>query len=229
MSSERFEYAEDELEALLERLSTAIYSFESSHAEARKRQQQICLKSLEDGEKLMDEMETEARSAPLQYRAQMIATVRAFQSRLTVLRTTYRNICSASGGGGSARTSNTGGGEGVSRTGAHKLPGDAVREKVISGIRSLERTGDSIHRSQQVAVETEQVGTGIIEDLGTQRESLERTRNRLVETETELVQTRSVLRKMYRNVITSKITLICIIFIEIAILVAVVYWKYYRK
>ena len=41
MSSERFEYAEDELEALLERLSTAIYSFESSHAEARKRQQQV--------------------------------------------------------------------------------------------------------------------------------------------------------------------------------------------
>ena len=34
----------------------------------------------------------------------------------------------------------------------------------------------------QVAIETEQVGTVIIEDLGTQRESLERTRNRLVNT-----------------------------------------------
>ena len=34
----------------------------------------------------------------------------------------------------------------------------------------------------KVAIETEQVGTGIVEDLGTQRESLERTRNRLVNT-----------------------------------------------
>ena len=41
-------------------------------------------------------------------------------------------------------------------------------------------------------METEQVGTGIIEDLGTQRESLERTRNRLVDTESELNETRWV-------------------------------------
>eukprot|EP00088_Acartia_fossae_P034537 TRINITY_DN35440_c0_g1_i1.p1 TRINITY_DN35440_c0_g1~~TRINITY_DN35440_c0_g1_i1.p1 ORF type:complete len:227 (+),score=47.04 TRINITY_DN35440_c0_g1_i1:104-784(+) len=226
MSSERFEYAEDELESVLERLASGLSQLEGSQGEARKRVKQICEKSLEDGDKLIEEMDLEARSAPLQYRAQMIASVRALQSRLTVLRNSYRSINS----GSAARHSSGGGGaRGSGSSRRQQLAGDGVREKVISGIRTLERTGDSLYRSQQVAVETEQVGTGIIEDLGTQRESLERTRNRLVDTESELNETRSVLRKMYRNVIASKITLICIIFIEIGILIAVVYWKYFRK
>lgn len=53
------------------------------------------------------------------------------------------------------------------------------RQKLFSGIQSLQRTSESIARSQQVAAETDEIGTGIIEDMSRQREVLERTKNRV--------------------------------------------------
>ena len=73
------------------------------------------------------------------------------------------------------------------------------------------------------------VGNEIISDLGTQRETLERTRARLVETDLELSRSRRILKKMYVNVFSNKIILIVIILIEIGILSGLVYWKYGRK
>ena len=72
-------------------------------------------------------------------------------------------------------------------------------------------------------------GNEIITDLGSQRESLERTRARLAESDVELGRSRKILRKMYVNVFSNKIILIVIIVIEILILCGVVYWKYLRK
>ena len=69
----------------------------------------------------------------------------------------------------------------------------------------------------------------IITDLGTQRETLERTRARLGEAGEDLSRSRRVLRRMYTNVISNKIILIVIILIEIGILVGVTYWKYIKK
>ena len=76
----------------------------------------------------------------------MIASVRALESRLRVLRSSYRSILS---GVKQARTSGPGG-SGIAGGRRPQMAGDGVREKVISGIRTLERTGDSLYRSQQV-------------------------------------------------------------------------------
>ena len=81
----------------------------------------------------------------------------------------------------------------------------------------------------KVSVETEQVGIGIIDDLETQRESLERTRHRLIDTDLQITRSRNILKKMYLNVTTNKIILICIIFIELGILIGLVYWKFIAK
>jgi hypothetical protein len=42
---------------------------------------QACLSWLEEGGSLLEEMEREARSAPLQYRAEMLASTRSYKSR----------------------------------------------------------------------------------------------------------------------------------------------------
>ena len=49
----------------------------------------------------------------------------------------------------------------------------------MSGNESLNRASASIARSHQVAAETDEVGSGIINELDTQRESLVRTRDRV--------------------------------------------------
>ena len=72
-------------------------------------------------------------------------------------------------------------------------------------------------------------GNVIISDLGSQRETLERTRARLGEAGEDLSRSRRVLRRMYTNVVSNKIILIVIILVEIGILAGVIYWKYIKK
>nr|CAI5851569.1 unnamed protein product [Callosobruchus analis] len=75
------------------------------------------------------------------------------------------------------------------------------RQLILEGTRILERTGESIVRSEQIAVETETVGNEVISELGQQRESLLRTRDRLENANTQLDYTKSVLKKMGRNIL----------------------------
>lgn len=53
------------------------------------------------------------------------------------------------------------------------------RALLLQGTDSLNSASQSIERSQRIANETEQIGTDIIEELGEQREQLDRTRNRV--------------------------------------------------
>ena len=119
------------------------------------------------------------------------------------------------------------GGGATAGQGAGQL--DQHRQQVLAGTEILSRTGESLQRAQQAAVETDAVGNEIIGDLGSQREALERSRARLVESDLELSRTRRILRKMYLNVFSNKIILGLIILIEIGILCGVIYWKFGAK
>jgi len=225
MSSEKYELAQDELDTIIERLSGNIKKVEVGHGEAKKRMVQVCSGMLDEAGKSLDEMEGEARTAPLQFRAEMLANVRKYRSSVSSLQTQLNK----------ARIEREVGARGLER-GAHSSGGgggvvvqDQHRQQVLAGTQILDRTGESLFRAQQVALETDAVGGEIINDLGTQREALERTRTRLIESDLELGRARRVVKKMYLNVFSNKIILIVIILIEICILCGVIYWKYGRK
>ena len=55
----------------------------------------------------------------------------------------------------------------------------AQRSRLFAGNEILSRTSDSIARSQQISAETDAIGHQITGELGTQREQLERTRDRV--------------------------------------------------
>ena len=102
-------------------------------------------------------MESEARSAPLQFRAEMLANVRKYRKEVNSLQTQLNKARTERVGGG-------GGGGGVGGDygsgGMSEMPGvtDQYRQQVVAGSQILARTGESISRAQQVAVETDQVG-----------------------------------------------------------------------
>lgn len=105
---------------------------------------------------------------------------------------------------------------------------DETRRTVLEGRAALERTADSLARSQRTAVETEQVGEEIVSELGAQRETLLRSKHRLRDTDHELSQTHILLRKMTLGVISNKIILILIILLEICILAAICYIRFFH-
>lgn len=103
------------------------------------------------------------------------------------------------------------------------------RQIVLEGTQVLERTGESLARSHQIAIETENIGYEVVNELSEQREALLRTRNHLENANEQLNSAKSVTRKMARNVIYNKILLVGIIIIEIIILIILSYLKFFRK
>jgi vesicle transport through interaction with t-SNAREs protein 1 len=106
---------------------------------------------------------------------------------------------------------------------------DETRRTVLEGRAILERTAESLARSQNTAAETERVGEEVVSELSAQRETLLRSRQRLEDTDQELSRTHVLLRKMKLHVLTNKIILIVIILLEICILAAVCYIRFFRK
>lgn len=103
------------------------------------------------------------------------------------------------------------------------------RRIVVEGRAVLERTGESIARSNQIAIETENIGTEVVSELHEQRETLLRAKNRLTNADEQLDTTKNILRKMGRNVLYNKIILLLIIILELVILITVAYLKFKPK
>ncbi|EDW14440.1 vesicle transport through interaction with t-SNAREs homolog 1B [Drosophila mojavensis] len=104
---------------------------------------------------------------------------------------------------------------------------DRRQQQVIANTYDvLQRTTQSIQRSNQVAIETENMGTEVLGELGEHRESLLRTTRRLEDADQELSKSRIILRKLSREVIYNKIVLILIIILEVAILIGLLILKF---
>jgi vesicle transport through interaction with t-SNAREs protein 1 len=106
---------------------------------------------------------------------------------------------------------------------------DETHRTVLEGRAILDRTAESLARSQRTAADTERVGEEVVSELSAQRETLLRSRQRLADTDHELSQTHVLLRKMKLHVLTNKLILVVIILLEICILAAVCYIKFFSK
>ena len=113
----------------------------------------VCSGMLDEAGKSLDEMEGEARTAPLQFRAEMLANVRKYRSSVSSLQTQLNKarIVREVSDRSLERGAHGGGGGGV-------VVQDQHRQQVLAGTQILDRTGESLFRAQQVALETDAVG-----------------------------------------------------------------------
>lgn len=180
-----------------------------------------------EAEEVLQGMEEELRVAPLSYRNTMSTKLRMYRRDLGKLQRDMKN--SAPGFGSSTNTVQ-GSHQGIySSQNQHSTHLQSQRALLLQGTEALNNASQSIERSQRIAAETDQIGTDIIEELGDQREQLDRTRNRLVNTGENLSRSRKILRAMSRRLVTNKLLLGVIILMELAILGAVIYLKFFRK
>eukprot|EP00057_Strongylocentrotus_purpuratus_P024443 XP_011678917.1 PREDICTED: vesicle transport through interaction with t-SNAREs homolog 1B [Strongylocentrotus purpuratus] len=106
---------------------------------------------------------------------------------------------------------------------------DTQKNRVIGGIESLNRTSQSLDRTQRIAAETDEIGVGILDELDGQKEQLIRTRERVEDIDDNLSRSKRILNSMARRVITNKLILSGIILVELAILGVVIWWKFFSK
>ncbi|PKU42471.1 vesicle transport through interaction with t-snares hypothetical protein [Limosa lapponica baueri] len=176
------------------------------------------------------EMEEELKYAPLPFRNQMMSKIRAYRRDLSMFQREMRSTDLGLGPGSQGDIK-----YGIFSTENEQSTNlQSQRVLLLQGTDSLNRASQSIERSHRIAAETDQIGTDIIEELGEQREQLERTKSRvrgetLVNTSENLSKSRKILRSMSRRVATNKLLLSIIIILELAILGGVVYYKFFRS
>ncbi|XP_016940069.1 vesicle transport through interaction with t-SNAREs homolog 1B [Drosophila suzukii] len=121
----------------------------------------------------------------------------------------------------------------MSHAGYSQLPSGSDQDRRQAQLSAstydvLQRTTDSIQRSNQIAIETETMGAEVLGELGEQRESLLRTTRRLEDADQDLSKSRVIIRKLGREVLYNKIILILIILLEVGILVGLLVLKFVK-
>ncbi|EGV91864.1 Vesicle transport through interaction with t-SNAREs-like 1B [Cricetulus griseus] len=146
-----------------------------NHLEEKKKLVRDFDEKQQEANETLAEMEEELRYAPLTFRNPMMSKLRNYRKDLAKLHREVR----------STPLTATPGGRGDVKYGAYALENEHLnrlqsqRALLLQGTESLNRATQSIERSHRIATETDQIGTEIIEELGEQRDQLERTKNRV--------------------------------------------------
>ncbi|XP_018537158.1 vesicle transport through interaction with t-SNAREs homolog 1B [Lates calcarifer] len=227
MSSEEFEKLHEIYRSLYEELKLMPDRALTSHGEERKRLVRTFDERQGEAEEVLQGMEEELRAAPSSYRNAMTTKLRLYRRDLGKLQRDMRNSAPSFGSSSQPVGGNHHGIYSSQNQQSTHL--QSQRALLLQGTEALNNASQSIERSQRIAAETEQIGTDVIEELGQQREQLDRSRNRLVNTGENLSRSRKILRSMSRRLVTNKLLLAVIILMELGILGAVVYLKFFRR
>lgn len=222
-SSERYEILQDDLDGLFERIEASLDLMKKKKNLEEKRYWANRSRSeLSEAQRLIHEMELEARAAPIQFKGEMLGKVRQLRETSARLQMELRKQSDSLQGPAKKD------GHDFEDSGSYSQD-EMYKQQVMQGARILEKTSQSIVRSHQVAVETEAVGEAIVTDLSYQRESLERSRAMLQETDAEITRSRKILKRLAVSTIYNKMILIVIIIIQVGIIAGLVYWKWFTK
>lgn len=217
MSSEKFENLEDDFSTSLDKIRPSIDGLTSLSGEQRKNAVRQSERQLEEANFILQEMEGEAKVAPVQYRTQMLSRLRSYRRDLEQLSQQLQKKKDYGLGAGANYGFNQ----------DERLEA-SQRARLLQGAQSLQRTSESVARSQQISAETDQVGTEILGELGRQREVLVRTKDKLQGTDENLGKSRKIMKTMAMRMMTNKMVLIIIILLELGILGLIVYLKFFK-
>ncbi|CAG4988334.1 unnamed protein product [Colias eurytheme] len=81
------------------------------------------------------------------------------------------------------------------------------RRKLLDNTERLERTGKNLTEGYRVVLETEQIGAAVLQDLHSQRETIQRSRGRLRETDATLSRSGRVAQSMLARALQTRLVL----------------------
>lgn len=92
--------------------------------------------------------------------------------------------------------------------------------KLLDNTERLERTGRALTDGYRVVLETEQIGAAVLQDLNLQRETIQRSRGRLRETDEQLNRSTRLMNTMIMRALQDRFILI-MVFLVLGILLCV--------
>ncbi|RUS89579.1 hypothetical protein EGW08_002697 [Elysia chlorotica] len=153
-------------------------------------------KLFEEANELLEQMELEVKEQGPKERQKYNTRVKSFKIELTKLQTDLKR---AKLGIDANRD---------------ELLGDDTHEsedqraRLLDNTETLERTSRRLDHGYRIAIETEQMGSAIMEDLHHQRQTIQRSRGRLQEMDTALGKSSRVLSGMMQRIIQNRVMLL---------------------
>ncbi|XP_059755406.1 vesicle transport through interaction with t-SNAREs homolog 1A isoform X2 [Balaenoptera ricei] len=146
-------------------------------------------KQLEEAKELLEQMDLEVREIPPQSRGMYSNRMRSYKQEMGKLETDFKRSRIA-----------------YSDEVRNELLGDDgnssenQRAHLLDNTERLERSSRRLEAGYQIAVETEQIGQEMLENLSHDREKIQRARERLRETDANLGKSSRVLTGMLRRI-----------------------------
>jgi vesicle transport through interaction with t-SNAREs protein 1 len=157
--------------------------------EPRKAALSAAERAMQETKELLDQMQLEKQNIPSSARAAINRRLRDYGSDVDGHRRKLRALTDDRAALFGARFSDS--------------PDDDAnleqRQQLLAGTERLERSSGRLRESQRVALETEEVGRNTLADLGRQRETIERTRVTLQDSEGYTDRSIKTLRGMARR------------------------------
>ncbi|KAJ8714827.1 hypothetical protein PYW08_004808 [Mythimna loreyi] len=160
--------------------------------------------NFEEANDLLEQLELESRGAGAGSR------VAAYRAELQRVRDEYRSV--------------------VNNAGSFNYENEEVfddwggmgeqHRKLLDNTERLERTGKSLTEGYRVLLETEQVGAAVLQDLSVQRETIQRSRGRLRETDEQLNRSSRLMNTMVMRALQDRFILI-MVFLVLGVLLCV--------
>ncbi|XP_045774718.1 vesicle transport through interaction with t-SNAREs homolog 1A [Maniola jurtina] len=99
------------------------------------------------------------------------------------------------------------------------------RQRLLDNTETLERTGKTLTEGYRVVLETEQIGAAVLNDLSSQRETIQRSRGRLRETDEQLNRSSRLMNNMVMRALQERFILGAVA-LALAVLTAVAVYFY---
>ncbi|XP_043911788.1 vesicle transport through interaction with t-SNAREs homolog 1A isoform X2 [Protopterus annectens] len=187
MSSD-FETYEQDFGTLTAELTSKIGKIPKLSGDEKKHLVVNVEKQMEEARELLEQMDLEVRDIPTQSRGMYSNRMRSYKQEMDKLETDFKRSRIA-----------------YSDEVRNELLGDdgnsseSQRAHLLDNTEKLERSSRRLEAGYQIAVETEQVGQEILENLSHDREKIQRARERLRETDANLGKSSRILTGMLRR------------------------------
>ncbi|XP_014898764.1 vesicle transport through interaction with t-SNAREs homolog 1A isoform X3 [Xiphophorus hellerii] len=152
-------------------------------------------KQLEEVRELLEQMDLEVREIPIQSRAMYNSRLKSYKQEVEKLEKDFKRSRIAY----SDEVRNELLGDDAISSESQLIKLREERAHLLDNTERLERSSRRLEAGYQIAVETEQVGQEILANLHTDREKIQRARERLRETDANLGKSSRILTGMLRR------------------------------
>nr|XP_020635525.1 vesicle transport through interaction with t-SNAREs homolog 1A isoform X4 [Pogona vitticeps] len=178
-------------------------------------------KQLEEARELLEQMELEVREIPPQSRGMYSNRMRSYKQEMDKLEADFKRSRIAYSD--EVRNELLGDDGNSSEIQLIKLREE--RAHLLDNTERLERSSRRLEAGYQIAVETEQIGQEILENLSHDREKIQRARERLRETDANLGKSSRILTGMLRRIIQNRILIVILGIIVVLAVIMVIYFS----